>query len=175
MADVNQGTQEQGGAELARQVLDADRAITEALEPRMRTALALRQQGEDGKAQELLREIVHTDPRLPEPRLELAHLAAVRGDWLEAQAQARLGVQLLRAGGQWTADLPPSTLLAFAINLLGETVVRPLEEGDLFLVDRPAFVAAWNEAAALFDEAARLDPGNEEARRNGARYRPLTG
>jgi hypothetical protein len=173
MAENNRGPLGQDEAELARQVLDTDRALTEALEPKMKAALALREAGQNAKAADVLREIIHADPRLPEPRLELAHVAASRDDWEEAQTQARMGVSLLRAGGQWTADLPPSTLLAFAINLLGETVVRPLEEGDLFLVDQPAFVVAWNEAATLFQEAATLDPASEDARRNQARYRPL--
>lgn len=161
------------GAELARQALEADRAVIEALEPKMRAALAHRQAGREPEAERLLREIVRADPRLPEPRLELSYLAALREDWLEAEAQGRMAVRLLRSGGQWVADLQPSALLSFALNLLGETLVRPLEEGDLFLVDRPAFVRVWNEAAALFDEAATLDPASEDARRNLARYRPL--
>lgn len=173
MAEGTEGPLVQDGAELARQALEADRAVTEPLEPKMRVALAHRQAGQEPEAEKLLREIIRADPRLPEPRLELAHLAALREDWTEAEAQARLAVELLRAGGQWIADLPPSTVLGFALNLLGETMVRPLEEGDLFLVDRPAFTRCWNEAAAVFEEAARLDPASEDIRRNRTRYRPL--
>ena len=173
MAEVTDGPLVGDDAALARQALESDRAVIEPLEPTMRKALALRQSGQEVEAEKLLREIIRTDPRLPEPRLELAHLAAMRDDWVEAEAQARLAVEQIRAGGQWIADLPPPTLLSFALNLLGETLVRPLEEGDLFLVDRPAFTVVWNEAAGIFEEAARLDPDSEDARRNTSRYRPL--
>ncbi len=172
---VSDGPQLGQDESLAREVLEADGAATAALEPKMQAALAHRQAGEDAQAERLLREIVAADPRLAEPRLELAHLAATREDWVEAEAQAQLATDLLRAGGQWIADLPAPSLLAFALNLLGETMVRPLEEGDLFLVDRPAFVRAWNRAAACFEEACRLDPTSEDARRNRTRYSPLEG
>jgi hypothetical protein len=175
MATVTGGPLEGQDDSVGREALDADRALLEALEPKMRKALALRQAGDEAAAVKLLRAILADEPRLAEPRLELAHLAVVAEAWEEAREQAAMAVEILRAGGQWILDLPPETLLSFALNLLGETVVRPLEEGDLFLVDREAFTTAWNGAAALFEEATKLDPDNEEARRNHTRYRALPG
>ena len=63
--------------------------------------------------------------------------------------------------------------MAFALNLLGEILVRPLEEGELLLHDRAGFIEIWNRAAAAFTKAAELAPDNEDARRNRARYRPI--
>lgn len=139
----------------------------------MARALKMRESGKDGEAMKLYRDVLAVEPRLAEPRLELAWLAAGRNDWQEAEEQARFAVEILEAGGQWTDDLSPESLLAFALTLLGEVVIRPLEEGDLFLVDQTAFTQKWNEAAALFDRAVELDGDNEDARRNRARYRPI--
>lgn len=140
----------------------------------MSKALKLRADGRNDEARKVLQEILLAEPRLAEPRLELAWLGAAREDWEEAEAQARLAVEILEAGGQWSDDLEPDQMLAFALTLLGEVLVRPLEEGDLFLVDRGAFTEQWNEAAALFQRAVKLDEENEDARRNRSRYRPIS-
>lgn len=135
-------------------------------------AFTLRSEGKHEDAAVLLREVLHADPRLPEPRLELAHIAAEAGDWEEAEGQARQAVALLRAGGQWTAVMGPAQLLAFAINLLGEVIYRALEDSDLIFRDASLFTEGWNEAAALFAEAHRLDPANTDARHWAAHVRP---
>lgn len=170
MATANGGPIGVNGADGARAL---EGAALEALALRMKQAVELRQAGKDGDASRLLKDILKEEPRLAEPRLELAHISAMEEDWGEAQAQARLAVRTLRAGGQWTMDVEAGVLLAFALNLLGEVLVRPLEAGDLFLVDRARFEKVWNEAAAFFEEAKQLDPANEDARRNRARYRPI--
>ncbi len=135
-------------------------------------AITLRGEGKDEEAAELLREVLKADPRLPEPRLELAHIAATKEDWEEAEGQARQAVAILRAGGQWTAAMKPTELLAFAINLLGEVLYRALESSDLIFRDPNLFTVGWNEAAALFAEAARLDPKNPDARHWSSHVRP---
>jgi hypothetical protein len=154
---------------------DQESATLQSLQPKMTKALHLRQAGKDDAALKVLREILAAEPRLAEPRLELAHIAALREDWAEAELQATEAIRALRAGGQWTTEVDPRSLLSFALNLLGEIVVRPLEEGDLFLTDRPRFVRTWNRASVLFGEASKLDPDNEDARRNLTRYAPLEG
>jgi hypothetical protein len=103
----------------------------------------------------------------------LAHIAASREDWQEAQEQARIAVASLTAGAQWTLDVEPAPLLSFAMNLLGETLVRSIEGGDLFMTDKQAFRSIWNEAAELFVGARKVDPTNSDARRNSVRYRKL--
>jgi tetratricopeptide (TPR) repeat protein len=154
-------------------MMELDQEQLTALEPKMRLAMTAREQGNDAEAKKLFEEILKEDPRLAEPRLELAHMAALTEEWEEAQAQARLAVEILKRGGQWTQDVVPEVLLGFALNLLGELVVRPLEEGDLFLTDRPRFDTSWNEASTLFGLAIAADPSNVDARRNATRYRRL--
>ena len=131
---------------------------------RLQKAMQLRADGKDAEATERLQAILSTDPRLAEPRLELAHLAAAREDWDEAEAQARMAVDVLRSGGQWTADVPAEALLSFSVNLLAEVIYRSLQDSELIFTDRPAFDRRWNEAAGLFVEALRIDPSNEDAR-----------
>ena len=52
---------------------DDDRAV-QALEKRFEEALEARRRGDVDDAAELLRGILKVEPRLAEPRLELAHL-----------------------------------------------------------------------------------------------------
>jgi tetratricopeptide (TPR) repeat protein len=144
-----------------------------ALAERFAQAMALRGEGRDQDAAPVLHDILRADPRLAEPRLELAHIAAVAGDWEEAEGHARVALEILRNGGQWTDDVEPNVVLAFAANLLGEVLFRSVEDGDLFLSHHDAFLRRWNEAAGLFEEAAQLDPTQAEARANAARVRPL--
>jgi tetratricopeptide (TPR) repeat protein len=136
-------------------------------------ALDLRREGQEKRAELALHGILQIEPRLAEPRLELAHFALARGEADEAEEQARLAIETLRAGGQWTLDLPANRLLAYALNLLGEALSQRLETANELLDDRDAFLAAWNEAAALFDEAMSLDPTNDDAAENAQRVRPI--
>ncbi len=160
-------------ADPATDPLDQPDARLPDLAKAMKRALKARANGRNDDAALILKEILAVEPRLAEPRLELAWLAASAEDWDEAEAQARLAVEILEAGGQWNDDLTPERLMSFALTMLGEVIVRPLEEGDLFLVDRGLFTGRWNEAAGLFDRAVQLDDANEDARRNRSRYRPV--
>lgn len=139
---------------------------------KFQAALVFRQKGDDTQAEPILRAILAVEPRLAEPRLELAHIAIGRGDWAEAEDQALEALERLRAGGQWIDTLPPGELLSFAANLLGEVLVREIEDGDLLLEDPVGFRRTWNEAAKLFREAVRSDPSNADALRNATRYVP---
>jgi len=145
----------------------------EELGRRFAKALALREKGDDAGARPLFEEILRNEPRLAEPRLELAHIHLLADRFSEAGEHARLAVATLRAGGQWTEDIEPKALLSFAVNLLGETIVRELEEGEVFLTDREAFVQRWNEASRTFEEALEIDAGNVDAARNRTRFRPI--
>jgi len=171
MSDESKPTEETAGE--TQKLMEVDREQLSDLEPKMRMAMAARDQGNDGEARKLFDDILQEEPRLAEPRLELAHMAALVEDWEEAQGQARLAIDILKRGGQWTQDVEPKVLLGFALNLLGELMVRPLEEGDIFLTDRPRFDRSWNEASGLFALAIAADPDNGDARRNATRYRRL--
>jgi len=162
-----------GGTEPLSVDDQAPEAHLGSLEVAMARAFELMQEGKQAEASDLFRQILQVEPRLAEPRLELAHLAASNEEWEEDEAQARSAVQTLRAGGQWTLDLEADVLLAFAINLLGEILVRAIEGSDLIFHDRGQFNTVWNEAAALFREAQGLDPANEDARSNATHHRPI--
>jgi tetratricopeptide (TPR) repeat protein len=153
--------------------VDAPEGHLDALAPKMMAAMDLRRDGKDEEAAEALREILRGEPRLAEARLELCHIAATRKDWDEAEEQGRLAIETLRGGGQWTLDLESDELLSFALNLLGEVIVRCLEEGDLLMDDRPAFVVRWNEASGFFRESLERDNSNKDARTNCIHYRPM--
>ena len=166
-------TSEELVSDSAEELMRSDKDQLAELEPKMRMAMTAREQGKDGEARKLFESILQSEPRLAEPRLELAHMAAIAEDWDEAQTQARLAVDILQRGGQWTEDVAPKVLLGFALNLLGELIVRPLEEGDLFLTNRAEFNARWNEASEVFARCLEADPENVDARRNATRYRSL--
>ncbi len=160
-------------AELDPSLLDASESHLADLEKHFTKGLQLRAAEDDSAAREVFEKILKQEPRLAEPRLELAHIHLLSERFDDAHEHARLAVSTLRAGGQWTRDVEPTALLSFALNLLGETVARALEEGDLFLTDRPEFTRRWNRAAGHFAEAAEVDPTNEDALRNRTRFAPL--
>jgi tetratricopeptide (TPR) repeat protein len=137
-------------------------------------ALECMRLGENELAERLFKEVAQLEPRVPEPHLELAVLAHQRDDLEEAIERARLGLELLRRGGQWTKDLTPDQLLAHAENLLGELLVEAAQQGDTPF-DKPAFAALWNEAVALFQQAAAHDPEREEVRVNAKQYKTVSG
>jgi|GEM_PF-1914824 tetratricopeptide (TPR) repeat protein len=153
--------------------VEAPEGHLDSLAPKMLHAMDLRRQGKDDEAVEVLTDVLRAEPRLAEARLELCHIAASKGDWEEAEGQGRFAVETLRGGGQWTLDLESNELLSFALNLLGEVIVRCLEEGDLLMDDRPSFVARWNEASEFFRESLELDNSNRDARTNCVHYRPM--
>jgi len=139
---------------------------------RLAEAMKLRGEGAPDKAALIYHEILQADPRLAEPRLELAHMAAEREQWEEAEEQARAALDVLRRGGQWTADVTEDQLLSFAMNLLAEIIYRSVQEGDLIFRDESEFKTRWNEAASLFSEALTKDPSNEDARYWANHVRP---
>ena len=96
--------------EESSQMIKADAEQLAGLEPKMMEAMAARAAGKDDIAKTIFEEILRGEPRLAEPRLELAHMAALVEDWDEAQTQARLAVDILRRGGQWTEDVEPRVL-----------------------------------------------------------------
>ena len=154
-------------------ILESDGDDLKALQKRMDAGLRFRAGEDDSAARVEFEAILAAEPRLAEPRLELGHILLLEERFDEAEEHVRLAVSTLRAGGQWTEDVEPKVLLSFAINLLGETLARSLEEGDLFLTDRAGFTTRWNQAAAHFREAATIDPTNVDAIRNRLRFAPL--
>lgn len=152
--------------------LDLEREALVELVPVFEKALGLRQEGNEKKAEQLLRVILKVEPRLAEPRMEIAHIATSRGDREEAEEQLRFAIDVLRSHGQWTLDLEPDALMSYALNFLGEVVISAFDDADSDEID-DAFIEIWNEAAGLFAEATKLDPKNQDAAANAARVRRI--
>jgi len=143
---------------------------TVLLEERWRRAMQARQGGDHGEARTLLSEILHTEPRLAEPRLELALLDTEAGRHEDAAEHVTLAIGILERGGQWVDDLEPHQLTSFAYNLLGE-IRYSQAEAIATAPDRDRFHRLWNQAADAFATAYELDPENPDAKRNAAHVR----
>lgn len=149
----------------------AEADILRMLERQFLQALELLRIQRESAARALLEEILRAEPRLAEPRLELAILDAHDGALEAAIEHVRMAVDVLDKGGQWTDDLPPHVLRAHARNLLGELLIESAQT-DAAVADEELFAATYNEAVALFRQAYDEDPDNEAARRNSVLHRP---
>ncbi len=146
--------------------------ILASLETKFLDAMEALRDSRQRDAEKLLREIVRAEPRLPEPHMELAVLSYGSGDLESAVDEARMAVELLDKGGQWSEDLPPNVMNSHARNLLGEILVE-LAQSDDVVFDKERFADLWNEACSHFRLAYEGDPNNEDARRNALLHQPV--
>ena len=142
---------------------DDDRVVR-ALEKRFEDALEARRRGDVDGAAELLRGILKVEPRLAEPRLELAHLLIETGQVEEAEEHAREAIAVLEAGGRWTEDLDDSQILSLAWGTLGEALRRRADDDAVVFGPAAAYEALVKESQSAFERAMTLDPENEHAR-----------
>ena len=151
-------------AEEGESLLDAPEEHLEALGQEFMAAMHAIEGGDVEAGEKALREILKVEPRLAEPRMELARLRLVAEDLETAESEARQAVALLDAGGQWNLDIPENVMVSLAHGLLGE-VLRQKASTDAVL-DGPAetFQAVLREAQLQFQVAADRDPENEHAR-----------
>ncbi|MEZ4236167.1 MAG: hypothetical protein R3F59_08390 [Myxococcota bacterium] len=126
-------------------------------------ALAARERGDLDRAEDELRAIIRAEPRLAEPRLELGRILLDTDRLADAEDQAREGLQILEAGGQWIDDLPDHVTLSIAHALLAEILRRKADEDDVIFGDPDTFRAMVAEAKAHFAKASELDPSEEYA------------
>lgn len=141
---------------------DNEARALERLGERFMAALARKEKGDLDAAEDELRAILRTEPRLAEPRLELARILLDTDRLSEAEDHAREALDALLAGGQWIDDLPESVLLAMAHALLAEVLRRRADEDDIIFGDPEVFRAMVDEAKRLFARAAELDPDGDE-------------
>ncbi len=126
-------------------------------------AMAAKEAGRADHAEEALRAILKFEPRLPEPRLELARILLDTDRVAEAEDEAREGLDCLEQSGPWSEDLEPDQITALGKALLADCLRRQAEEDDVIFGDPERFKALVTESRALFTEAARLDPSDEYA------------
>ena len=144
--------------------LHEDESHLAGLDQRLLDALEARRKGDVDAASELLRSILTVEPRLAEPRLELASILLEAQQLEEAEAEAREAARLLDLGGQWTEDVEPGVLRSMAWNLLAEALTRQADLDEVVFGDPERWTALMTEAREAFAKAAQLDPTNEHAR-----------
>lgn len=145
------------------EIEQAEQLRMTGLQARFQQALLARQKDDVDGAAELLRSILAAEPRLAEPRMELAHILLNTGQHDEAEEHAREAVRTLEAGGQWTDDLDEDVMLSLAYTTLGEVLRQKADTDDIIFGDPAAFKALQSESRTLFLKASALDPENQHA------------
>jgi tetratricopeptide (TPR) repeat protein len=140
----------------------ADSAL-EQLGERFLQALGAKEAGKIDHAEDELRAILAVEPRLPEPRLELARVLLDTDRLHAAEEQAREALDHLDAGGPWTDEIPANVVVALANALLAEILRRRADEDDVIFGDPAEFRALIDESHRRFEKAAALDPSDEYA------------
>ncbi|HND32012.1 MAG TPA: tetratricopeptide repeat protein, partial [Myxococcota bacterium] len=82
-------------------VLEEPEVHLQQLEVEFMAALELRTKGKSDEARQKLENVLRVDPRLPEPRLEMARIYLETQRLEDAETEAREALSLLQAGGQW--------------------------------------------------------------------------
>lgn len=131
------------------------------LEQRFLDALRAKDAGEIDRAEDELRDILRLEPRLAEPRMELARILLDTNRLEDAEVHAREALERLLAGGQWTDDLSEEVVQALCHALLAEILRRRADEDDVIFGDPRAFRELVRESREHFEQAAALDPSDE--------------
>jgi tetratricopeptide (TPR) repeat protein len=142
---------------------DPEEAALDALGDRFLTAMKLKDDGKLEKAEEILRAIIAVEPRLAEPRIELARILLDTERIPEAEDHAREGLEQLETSGVWTAEIPPNIVKGVAHALIAEILRRRADDDDVIFGDPAAWKALLDEAKQHFEKAAELDPSDEYA------------
>lgn len=124
-------------------------------------ALAHKDAGRVDEAEEALREILHKEPRLAEPHLELARLLLDTDRVHAAEPHAREALRWLEAGGLWTDEIPENVVQGIAHALLAEILRRRADEDDVIFGDPAQYHALVAESREHFAQANALDPSDE--------------
>lgn len=138
----------------------------EKLEKIFLEAVEANNAGRADDALRLFKEILAEEPRMSEPRLEIASILLRRGDLEEAEAQAREGLDYVERGWRWLENLTDEQLLAHACNLLGEILKQRSVSDAVMRQGEAAMRQLWKEAGELFERGAEADPENPEVMAN---------
>jgi hypothetical protein len=126
-------------------------------------ALADKDAGRVDRAEDELRAILAVEPRLGEPRIELARLLLDSDRVGEAEEHARDGLANLEKGGAWVEEVPPNVVLGIGHALLAEVLRRRADEDDVIFGDPDVWRKLVAESKLHFEKAAALDPADEYA------------
>ncbi len=137
-----------------------------SLGPRFLGALRLRETGQVDAALDAFAGLLKLEPRLAEPRLEIARIYLEMGRLDDAEAEAREAIRILEAGGQWTEDIPENVLAALAWALLGEILKEKAASDEVVFGDPGVFTAFLEQSRFAFARAAELDPSDTSSQIN---------
>lgn len=140
---------------------DREQEALDALEAKFVAAVTQKDQGKLDLAEDAFRDILKVEPRLPEPRMELARLLLDSDRLDEAEEHAREALGHLEAGGQWIDDLSEETVLGLSHALLAEILRRRAEDDAVIFGDPLVFKRLVTESREHFERAAALDPSDE--------------
>ncbi|MFT5680737.1 MAG: tetratricopeptide (TPR) repeat protein [Myxococcota bacterium] len=141
----------------------SEESLIAGLQSRFLQAMAARERGDVDGAAELLRGILRIEPRLPEPRMELANILLGASQLTEAEEHLREAIQSLETGGQWSEELPENVVLSLAYGTLAEVLRRQADSDEIVFGDPAGFEKRIREAKSAFKKAAALDPDNVHA------------
>ena len=116
----------------------------------------------DGAA-EIFRRILQKEPRLAEPRIELARILIETRQTEEAESEIREAIRILESGGQWLDALTENQIQSIAYSLLAEVLRMRAEEDEVVFGDPDKWRAIVDESHAAFRKARDLDPENAHA------------
>ena len=126
-------------------------------------ALEHRRSGNLEKASDAMREILKREPRLAEPRLELASMLLEGGLHEEAATHAEEAISILEGNGQWTDEIPENVLQSHAWSLLGAALQRQADADEIVFGDPDTWKALMERSKKAFKRAETLDPHNDHA------------
>ena len=143
--------------------IDAAEGHLDGLGQQFLAGIKAMQDGDVDAAAECFRRILKSEPRLAEPRIELARILMETAQLKEAEAEIREAIRILESGGQWIDELEPNQVLSVGYGILAE-ILRTLAQADEAVFGDPE---VWrklvDEAHAVFQKARELDPKNAHA------------
>ena len=143
--------------------IDAPESHLEGLDEQFMDGTKRLADGDIDAAAEVFRRILTAEPRLAEPRIELARILIETSQLKEAEAEVREAIRILENGGQWVDGFTEDQVLSVAYGILAE-VLRVLAEGDdLVFGDPEVWRNVVDESHAAFRKARELDPENAHA------------
>lgn len=142
---------------------DREQQLLIELEPRFMRAIEAKDAGRIDAAEDELRAILRVEPRLAEPRMELARILLDTGRLEEAEEHAREALSQLESGGQWTDELPENVVLALSHALLAEVLRRRIEDDDVVFGSADRYQELLAESRTHFEAAAKHDPSDDYA------------
>lgn len=140
---------------------DSEQALLDELGERFLMALRLKDGAKFDQAEDELRAILRREPRLAEPRMELARILLDTDRLDDAMEQAREAISVLEKHGSWTEEVEENVVRAIAHATLAEILRRKADEDDVIFGDPEIFRAMVAEAKSHFEQAATLDPNED--------------